>query len=264
MKIGATIGLEALLCAAATGTMVAGARAQGVPEVVVVPFRGGSGAATTTGTYSGEWWLCVKGGGRAAGTQLSDAFFVFSDASGGILPPPGVLGTNMPNPWHSSLPFNWAFWINDRSAEDLIIPSRMPTLPPSTVPEYNPTHLYLVPIAAPGGTLTFGVGDSYVSDNTGAFVITVGTREQILRCYLEEVLLWTEKGYVWGPVRLPSSEAYVKLEEAARGIEQGNPEAARQQLVAIVQLIERQKGTGIEERFADVLVTAITYLLRVL
>ena len=41
------------------------------------------------------------------------------------------------------------------------------------IPPYNPAHVYNFHIDAPGGPLTFSVGDWGVGDNAGEYAITV-------------------------------------------------------------------------------------------
>lgn len=253
-----------LLTTAATVWLSTAAMAQTSTEVVVAPIVAGPNSATTTGAYSGETWVCTRGTGRAADTKMSDSFFVYTTSTGTVLPPPGVLGTNEPHPWHSPLQFNWALWINTQTADHLIVPGKVPTIPGSTVPVYNPTHLYAFPITAPGGVLTFGVGDTLTSDNSGAYVITLGTRSQALGCYLDEVVHRTALGYVWGDILLPDSTLFARLANADRYILQGNDAGARAELEAAVKIIQAEKGKLIEAVFASELLTAIQYFMGLL
>jgi dipeptidyl aminopeptidase/acylaminoacyl peptidase len=61
---------------------------------------------------------------------------------------------------------NFALQINDQHAEVHI--------PGQPVPAYRPDHAYTFPIDAPGGRLSFGAGDAYLSDNTGRHTTHIG------------------------------------------------------------------------------------------
>lgn len=234
------------------------------PEVLMVPFRGGPSPATTTRDYTGEVWLCVRGQGQSADVQQSDAFFVFTNRSGQLLPPPGALGTNLPNPWHSLLFYNWVFWINGQSAETLILPNRIPTLPKSNVPVYNPAHVYAFPIRAPGGRLTLGVGDVGTSDNQGAYIVTIGAKNHALGAYLREFLVHTAGGYVSGTILLASNELYATMQLAAVHVSEGRYDLARVRLLEVLRLIAAEKGTGISQDLANHLLAGIWYVLGLL
>jgi uncharacterized repeat protein (TIGR01451 family) len=129
-------------------------------ETVSVPFAGGLSAFTTSGAYTGDVTLIVSGVGQAAGAKYSDAFYVFTDENGDPI-----------TPWHSTLQYNWVMWINGQHAENLI--------PDRQVPAYRGDHIYTFPIDAPGGNLTFGVGDTGTGDNTGSYTVTIRSNCQL-------------------------------------------------------------------------------------
>lgn len=121
-------------------------------ETVTVPFTGGISAVHTTNSYSGPVTLTVSGTGQASGTMYTDAFYIYTDSAGN-----GVIAHRpSQNNW-------WALWINNAPADNLVQP----------IPAYRSDHTYTFTINAPGGQLTFGVGDSNPADNTGAYTITV-------------------------------------------------------------------------------------------
>jgi len=143
-----------------------------IPETLFVSFTGGPYAATTVNQYSGTVWIYVSGNGTAAGTQWSDAFYVYTTSAGVPLQPPGVIGLNNPlHPWHCDfLLYNWVLWINGQHAENLM-PGGIASLP-----AYNPSHQYVFTISLPSATtLTFGVGDTGAWDNSGNYDIVVST-----------------------------------------------------------------------------------------
>jgi hypothetical protein len=254
-----TLVVSAALAAAVP---VLPAAAQEPSETVIAPFRGGAEAAASSRPYAGEWWVFVKGGGMAAGTQLSDAFFVYTTSGGSILPPPGVIGINEPHPWHSTLPANWVLRINGRSADELLIPGAVPTIPGSSVPEYNEAHLYAFPIAAPGGALTIGVSDFTLGDNLGAYEVTIGTRVQVLTMYVDTVTRLMATGYIWGQVGLTANDLHAALQRAGRQMATGAEAEARAELEAVLLRLDAGQGTTIDREFAALARAAITYLLR--
>jgi len=129
-------------------------------ETVVVPFAGGPSAVTTSGAYTNDVMLIVSGMGQAAGAKYSDAFYIFTDEDG-----------NPITPWHSTYQYNWVMWINGQHAENLI--------PDQQTPAYRGDHIYSFPIEAPGGNLTFGVGDTGTGDNTGSYTVTIHSNCQL-------------------------------------------------------------------------------------
>ena len=264
MRKPVLILLAALLWSTAAGMLTTAGFAQTDAEIVLAPFAAGTASATTTGPYSGEVWLYVRGTGKASGPGLSDAFFVYTDGSGKVLPPPGVLGINQPHPWHASVTYNWVLWTNGQTADYFVVPGAVPTIPPSTVPQYNPAHLYAFPIGAPGGPLTFGVGDTGTKDNSGAYVVTAGTRSLALNCYLADVGHRIARGYIKGDIMLSNNDLFVRVQNASRDIMQGNDAGARTELQAAVQIVQQQKGALITHDMAGELLAAMQYFLGLL
>jgi len=125
-------------------------------ESLVVPFTGGPQAVTTRSTYSGVVTLTVTGIGQASGTQFSDAFYLLTDYAGNPIPP-----------YHPTCEYNWVLWINGQHAENLIEGQQ--------VPVYRGDHSYTFSINAPGGHLTFGVGDVYTADNVGSYSVNINS-----------------------------------------------------------------------------------------
>ncbi len=121
-------------------------------EILTVPFILGPAGVQTANSYSGPTAVAVMGTGMASGSQLSDAFYIFTDYEG-----------NPIEPWHPTEFFNWTLWINGGPADYLVNP----------IPPYNPKHVYVFSITAPGGPLTFAVGDAGVADNSGEYQIGV-------------------------------------------------------------------------------------------
>ena len=127
---------------------------KGASETVIVPFSSGIKGVTTNRAYAGRVTLTVSGYGTAAGSQHSDAFYIFTD------------GVGMPVvPWHPTEYFNWSLWINGGPADRYL----------QTIPAYRSDHVYVFELELRGERITFalGVGDTYTIDNGGAYTITV-------------------------------------------------------------------------------------------
>lgn len=115
---------------------------------VIVPFMSGGKAAQTTRSYTGATTITISGTGQAVGISFSDAFYSYTNGQGKNVPAtraPSIAG----------------LCINSQPIDSFV----------SSIPPYNPTHIYTVTLNAPGGTLTFGVCDTFLTDNTGAFLI---------------------------------------------------------------------------------------------
>lgn len=123
-------------------------------EELEVPFSGGPNAVTTQNSYSGRVLITVSGTGRAASRQLSDAFYLFTDEQG-----------NTTAPRHPTDRYNWLLWINGAHAERFIVGGQ--------VPDYREDHVYTFEIEAPGGPLTFGIGDIGGRDNQGSYQVRI-------------------------------------------------------------------------------------------
>ncbi len=121
-------------------------------ETVVVPFTSGTIGVSTTQSYSGNVAVTVSGTGQAAGTQWSDAFYIYTDSSGQPI-----------TPWHPTDYYNWSLWINELPVDSFL----------ASIPSYDPTHIYSFTISVPTGYINFAVGDLSADDNTGSYVITL-------------------------------------------------------------------------------------------
>jgi pimeloyl-ACP methyl ester carboxylesterase len=111
-------------------------------ETLIAPFNLGIYAVTSNYVYSGPVSLVVEGTGTAAGSNRSDAFYVYQPFQGSV---------------------GWDLRINGSRHTSWIQPT----------PAYNPQHIYPFTIVAPNTRLTFGVGDVGLGDNTGQYVITI-------------------------------------------------------------------------------------------
>lgn len=148
--------VKALVGAAVVGRFDAArsAEAKAKAETLVVPFALGTAGVATARDYAGWVTITVSGFGQAAGSQHSDAFYVFTDEAG-----------NPVEPWHPTEYYNWSLWINGGPADAWVQP----------IPAYRGDHVYTFQIHAKGGKLTFafGVGDIFTEDNTGAYTVTI-------------------------------------------------------------------------------------------
>jgi|GEM_PF-5686273 len=134
-------------------------------ETLNVPFTGGSAAATTVNSYSGEVWITVSGTGTIAATPpTNDAFYIFTDVSGVEITPV------YPDP--AVTPDSGILWINGAAAQNVIVDWAAP-------PIYDATHTYAFLANVPAGTISFGAGDSAPTDNTGAYTIWIGVPAEI-------------------------------------------------------------------------------------
>lgn len=125
-------------------------------ETLIVHFADGTNAVTSQHEYSGLVTITVSDIGQASGTQYSDAFYLLTDHYG-----------NPIDPVHPTVYYNWVLWINGQHAENLI--------PGRQVPSYQGDHTYTFEINAPGGYLTFGVGDVGTGDNTGSYTVNLNS-----------------------------------------------------------------------------------------
>lgn len=125
-----------------------------INETIVVPFNSGSTGVHSQNSYAGTVHVAVFGKGQSAGTQYTDAFYMFTDSEG--------------NPITPYYPNDWILTINGNLANYLIANQQ--------VPSYRDDHTYTFDIDAPGGTLLFGVRDGYPQDNTGSYTITLCKR----------------------------------------------------------------------------------------
>jgi N-acetylneuraminic acid mutarotase len=130
-------------------SVVESAAVEAAAETVTVPFVNGTAGVMTTHAYTGTVAVTVAGVGQASGTQLSDAFYLFTDAAGQPI-----------TPWH---PAAGTLWVNGAPADEAL-----PAVPP-----YAASHVYTFTLAAPGGPLNFAIGDPHPEDNSGSLTITL-------------------------------------------------------------------------------------------
>lgn len=123
-----------------------------VQETFAVDFKSGTQGIRTTNQYSGPTAIQVQGIGQASGSSWSDAFYIFTDSEGREI-----------DAWHPTEFYNWTLWVNGEPVDTLV----------SSIPEYNPGHVYVFIIQAPGGRLRFSVGDAGTGDNAGSYIISI-------------------------------------------------------------------------------------------
>jgi len=123
-----------------------------IRETLTVYFKDGATGVSTENQYSGYVTIIVLGAGRASAAQMSDAFYVFTDFDGKSI-----------DPMRYDEFYNFTLWINGEPADTMI----------DSIPPFNPDHVYQFTINAPGGRLVFAVGDIYVDDNDGSYVIMI-------------------------------------------------------------------------------------------
>ena len=119
-----------------------------VERPLVALFTRGPVAVKTVRSYSGPVTITVSGTGQAQGTFSSDAFYIFTNASGQSV-----------TPSHHTYA---TLCINGQRVDHFV----------QAIPPYNAAHIYKFTFTAPGGPLTFGVCDTILTDNTGSFTIT--------------------------------------------------------------------------------------------
>lgn len=116
---------------------------------IIALFTGGPVAVTTVRSFSGPVTITVSGTGKAQATFTSDAFYIFTNASGQSV-----------SPSHHTFA---GLCINGQRVDKFV----------QAIPAYSPDHTYRITIIAPGGPLTFGVCDTNLSDNSGSFTIKI-------------------------------------------------------------------------------------------
>jgi len=109
----------------------------------------GQGVATQY-SYSGTVSISISGYGQASSTEYSDAFYIYTDASGNPLPTPHTATC-------------WVLFINGQTADSSV-----------GLPSYNSSHVYTVSMSlSQPATINFGICDGQPSDNTGYLTVTV-------------------------------------------------------------------------------------------
>ncbi len=122
-----------------------------VTETLTLYFINGMSGTSTVNSYSGNVTIHVWGEGEEYTNKWYDAFYQYTDAHG-----------NPITPYHTSVYPGWTLWINGSVADNYV-----------SIPAYNSSHDYTVTMNAPGGTLTFAIGDTYPKDNSGYLTLTV-------------------------------------------------------------------------------------------
>ena len=124
----------------------------GPPETLTVYFINGTNGVSTTHSYKGQVTITVSGAGEESKNKWVDGFYSYTDSSG-----------NPTTPTHTSTYPGWTLWINGGVADNYV----------KSIPPYNSNHYYSFTINAPGGNLTFAIGDTYTKDNSGYLTVTV-------------------------------------------------------------------------------------------
>lgn len=127
-------------------------RVSAAQEVLTVPFVNGPAGVETTKKYKGYIEIEVSGFGQAASTQLSDAFYIFTDELG-----------NPREPEHID---DFGLYINDLPVDSYV-----------GLLSYRESHVYRFTIYTTEQKLSFkfAIGDAFTPDNTGAFTISLKT-----------------------------------------------------------------------------------------
>jgi len=120
-------------------------------ETLHIPFTLGTRGVQTQQSYEGIITIEISGTGQAERTEMSDAFYIYTDASGKMI-----------QPWHPKTFENFTLWINGEPADYSI-----------SIPIFRLDHTYSFPINAQGSKLTFAVGDKFTKDNSGSYTITI-------------------------------------------------------------------------------------------
>jgi hypothetical protein len=123
-----------------------------VSDTLTIYFINGTNGVSTTHSYKGQVTITVSGAGEESKNKWVDAFYSYTDSSG-----------NPTTPTHTSTYPGWGLWINGGVADNYVQP----------IPSYNSNHYYSFTINAPGGYLTFAIGDTYTKDNSGYLIVTV-------------------------------------------------------------------------------------------
>jgi hypothetical protein len=120
-------------------------------ETLTVDFAGGDGVMTNK-SYSGPIAIQIEGVGQASSSEWSNVFYIYTDSKGNAI-----------QPWHPIDLHNWTLWINGEPVDSFV----------SSIPAYSRAHIYVFVMDAPGGQLTFAVGDTGRDDNFGSYTISI-------------------------------------------------------------------------------------------
>ncbi len=147
-----TNGSTATAINATTTTTMPSPTPTPVSDTLTVYFINGTNGVSTTHSYKGHVTITVSGAGEESKNKWVDAFYSYTDSSG-----------NPTTPTHTSTYPGWGLWINGGVADNYV----------KSIPYYNSNHYYSFTINAPGGYLTFAIGDTYTKDNSGYLIVTV-------------------------------------------------------------------------------------------
>lgn len=130
---------------------VHGGTALAASETLYVPYTDGPFGPLTGNVYSGAVTIDVTGYGQAAGSQYSDAFYIFTNSDGIIRVPEAGFG----------------LLINEQPASHYL----------GSTPSYRADHHYRFTINVKNSRLRFqfGVDDLYTGDNAGGLTVTVSS-----------------------------------------------------------------------------------------
>jgi len=122
-----------------------------IAETLTIYFINGTNGTSTVHSYTGTVTLHITGAGEEYTNKWDDAFYQYTDAHGNAI-----------TPYHTSVYPGWNLWINGSVADNYV-----------SIPTYTSSHDYTVTMNAPGGVLTFAIGDTYPKDNSGYLTVTV-------------------------------------------------------------------------------------------
>lgn len=108
----------------------------------------------TSNSYYGTVTVQISGTGQAIDVHgWTDAFYVYTN------------GQQTPvKPWHKSVLPSWVLTIDSGPGDPYII---------GGISAYHSSHAYAFTMNAPGGQISFGVGNMQPQDNTGGYTITI-------------------------------------------------------------------------------------------
>jgi len=121
-------------------------------ETLTVLFKSGRKGTTTSHSYTGIASISISGIGQARKTQMSDAFYIYTDQR-----------HHHVTPWRKES-IGGTLFINNQTVDTFII---------GGIPRYRTDHHYNFQIKAPGGKLTFAIADDHPNDNKGSYTITM-------------------------------------------------------------------------------------------